>query len=1004
MKTKNLVGKIVWISVSVLLIALFAGVLIGTSIANTYSNAINGYFNLQTFDKVQKKTDDGEEKDLEWYKSSFTDAKGNKDTPALWEYGNNWVADAAAEGATLLWNNENALPLKDAERINLFGIRCGTQGYYYGIEGSSMVATDGNPSMKAACENLDIEVNGKLIELYDREIKKLDYLGNNTKMRGRDNGEVEWSKYTSDITSTFGNYPDAAVVVLGKKTGEFQDAAVSGTNGKDGSYLDLSQAEIDLLSNVIAYKKSGAFEKIVLFLNSDNPISMKNLFPFKNDIDACLWVGCGGRQACTANINLLTGRAAPSGRLVDTYLYDNRSTPAMVNFGKNFIYGDVSKYPNLAKRVEFLNFESNYFVYEESIYVGYRYVETRYEDAVMKKGNASGSVGSTDGGAWSYSKEVAFPFGFGESYCDFEWSDFEAKEVGDNIEVSVTVKNPASSKYSGREVVQVYLQKPYTEYDEENGVEKSAIDFIDFGKTDVLKAGDSQTLKMTVKKSDFKCYDSNGEETYILEKGDYYVTAAKNAHAAVNNILAAKGYTEADGMDENGNASFVKKFEVAKNDFKKYSVSLYTNKKVENQFDDVDVNRYVNAGGNKVTYLTRSDWTGTYPKGASLTLNKFFAQDLIDLNVIDEDIDADDYEFTYGADNDMVLATLRGQDYDNPFWEELLDKLTLDEMVLLCIRGYLSTTPIQSIVAPGTYNYDGPNGLSRTLQNNQALGFPSECVIGATYDKALAKEEGELFGEALLHQQHTQIYAPGVNIHRSAFSGRNGEYYSEDGKLNGVMAAQFTKGVMSKGTHVAVKHLALYDQEAYRHSVGIWANEQSIREIYMLPFEIAVTDGGALGIMSSYNRIGTKWAGGHYGMLTNVLRGEWGFKGYVTSDAFPESTPVVMNYVDSIMAGGDLALTSGETQYVKKYLDSPTIRQRYRESAHRILYVIANSNAMNGVDSDTEIVLRTNWWQYAIVAIDIVVGALMAGAVTMAVLSFVLKPKQKKKEKAVETV
>jgi len=982
-------GKtILWSVLSGFFVLLFVALMIGTDLAFHYMNTINGTLGIKTTQIITKPKDD---EDAEYWKSEFVqkDENGNiiyettangyrhqvYDYNALWEEMNAVNLQIAVEGATFLWKNDS-LPLEKESSISFFGQRSVDWAYVTG--GSASTDVKGAPTLRSVFADAEFSVNRTLWNFYENA----GYKGTMC----RKINEAPWSKVSS-ASSSFKNYSDAAIITLGRSGAENNDLLTAGSDGLDGSYLDISKDEQELVTEVVKLKKNGTFKKVIILLNSDHAFSMKNILPFKADVDACLWVGSAGRNSAQAVCDILSGKANPSGSLPDTYLYDNLKSPVMPNMG-DFTYGNAEKYPEIGQRINWGNRELSYIVYAEGIYSGYRYYETRYEDVVLKRGNA---------GSFKYENEVAYPFGYGESYTSFALSQFKATESGENYKLSVTVTNTGDT--AGKKAVQAYLQKPYTEYDKQNKIEKSAVEFIGFAKTNLIEPGKSETVEITVPKESLKCFDTYGAGTYILEKGDYYLTVACSAHEAVNNVLAEKGKTTADGMTENGDRSFVKKINVSADDFSKYSTSS-TGYEIKERLDMVDIERYKNKGDNSVTYMTRSDWTGTYPKTASLALNDKMAGDLAICKTPVEDENASEYKFEYGKENGLKIVMFRNEEYDSELWNDLLDQMTLEEQVLLNVYGSLSTRPVDSVFLPQTADFDGPMGLRKyTLEGtNNSCCFASAVVQGATMNEKLIERLGEMFGEQMLHADYQVVYAPACNIHRSAFSARNSEYYSEDGVLNGKMAAACIRGGQRKGAILTVKHFALNDQDYNRYAVGVWCNEQAVREVFIKPFEYAVREGETLAVMTSYNRTGVLWSGGNYNLVTEILRNEWGFKGAVFSDAWSSSNVGAMNYIDGLMAGNDIEFTSGTYASLSKYLESPTVKMRLRESAKHVLYALSHSNAMNKLTSDSEIIHTTAWWVYALIAIDTFFGLVLALSVVMLVLAVIKNVRLKKND------
>lgn len=501
--------------------------------------------------------------------------------------------------------------------------------------------------------------------------------------------ECPWELYTDEVKESVNSYGDAAVVVLSRVGGEGADLDYKNVN-----YLALDENEREMMENVAAMKAEGTIKKVIVLLNTANALQVDFLKDNKYGVDACLWIGDVGITGIDAVGEILSGAVNPSGSLVDTYCYNNFSAPAMVNFVP-------VTYDGYAEGVIPKN-ASTYMVYQEGIYVGYKYYETRYEDFVMEQGNA---------GDYDYHADVAFPFGYGLSYTEFQYSDMKVayNKGTDQFEVSVRVTNTGDT-YAGKETVQIYVQSPYTAYDIENGVEKAAVALCGFDKTDMLEPGASQTLKIGVNKRDIASYDAYGCGTYMLDEGDYYFTAATDAHDAVNNILAAKGFQAADGrMDSDGEKALTYKWKNKRQDTTSYAASL-NGTTIENQLSGSDINLSGDLDGQKVTYLSRSDWTGTFPtESVKLALTESLTAKLQDVQY-----DAADYEKVempvLGADNGLKLVDFIGLAYDDPKWEQLLDQLSFDDMVSLIGDSFHWTMPIESVQAPGTRDENGRRG------------------------------------------------------------------------------------------------------------------------------------------------------------------------------------------------------------------------------------------------------------------------------------------------------
>lgn len=850
-----------------------------------------------------------------------------------------WLCEQVeAEGATLLMNKDNTLPLAKGSKVSTFSTS--SVNLVYGGTGSGSIDAATAANLKTALTDSGFKVNETLWDFYlegpGSEYQRFD--GGMFTDEATSIGEAPWSAYTDEVKESVKEYGDAAIVTFSRVGGEGDDLVF-----RDYNYLELSKEEKELLAGLTEMKKAGTVGKIVVLINAANTLQADFLQDPAYDIDACMWIGDVGETGINAVADILAGDVTPSGRLVDTYCYDVYSSPAMVNFGTT-IYADAEKYG--------LDENSMYYIiYQEGIYVGYRYYETRYEDYVMGTGNA---------GNFAYNEDVAYPFGYGLSYTDFEYSNMSVNYNAstDMFEVTLTVTNTGDT-YSGKETVQIYSQSPYTEYDKANGVEKASVTLCGFGKTEVLAPGASETITINVEKRDLASYDAYGAKTYILDEGEYYLIAAKNAHDAVNNALAAKGYTpdSTEGrMDEAGNATLAYKWKQEKFDNTTYATAATTGYEITNQFDHADVNLYEGLE-EKITYLSRNDWEGTYPKEIpTLSANEILAADLAIPQYDPANYEAVEMP-TLGADNGLVLYDMLGLEYDDPKWDLLLDQITFEEMDKQIGDAFHWTMPIESIQAMGTRDENGPQGLTASLMKGQvidAIGFTSEDVMAATFNRNIMAEVGRCIGEDCLAAGVSSLYGPGNNIHRTPFSGRNFEYYSEDGYLSGEISAVEIAGIEKSGVDVLMKHFALNDCEENRLGLGTWANEQSIREIYLKAFQAPVEDYDANGVMTAYARFGTQWAGGNYNLLTNVLRNEWGCTGRIITD---NAVPAYMNFVDCVTAGGTF-MDAMLVKSAKGYENDPVIVSAMREAVHTNLYCIVNSNAMNGVGPDTTVVMH----------------------------------------------
>ena len=855
----------------------------------------------------------------------------------------------------------------------------------YGGTGSGSVDTSKAPNFKQALEDQGIQINSTLWDLYSSDDMMKNYsritpaaisdtLEANTQYAVN---EAPWSKLSS-AESSFADYGDAAIVVFSRSGGEGADlpSGENGTNDSwikgqegDGNYLALSAEEKELLQNLKTLKDNGTFKKIIVLINSSNAIEMDFLNPEicgeDYGIDSAMWIGDVGQTGINGVAQLLAGEATPSGSLVDSYLYDNMANPAIYNFY-------TQAYPNAADYnllTDGPDVQGMYSVYQEGIYLDYRYYETRYEDAVMGTGNA---------GDYNWSTTVAFPFGYGDSYTTFEYSDFNVTESADAFNVTLKVTNTGST-YSGKETVQLYFQSPYTDYDKANGIEKASAELCGFAKTDILAPGASETVNITVDKSELRTYDANNAKTYIVDAGDYYFTAATDAHNAVNNILAAKGYTveNTDGrMTADGDVALTYKWTNAALD----STTCATSENgtaITNLFDEADPNKSSSEPG-EVTWLSRSNWVATFPTqpvvlNATQTLADHLAFTRYDGSK------ADSVEMpTLGADNGLALVSMIGADYDDPQWDTLLDQLTFNEMVNTITLGFHNTAAVESIGKTRTKDENGPQGLTAALTGGaSAMCYTSEDVMAATFNVDLINDVGRCIGEDCLAMGYSGLYGPGINMHRTAYSGRNFEYYASDPFVAGTICAAEVNGIQSKGVYVYLKHVALNDSESSRRGVNTWLNEQAAREIYLEVADKAITDGGAWSVMTGFNRWGATWCGAYDNLLTGFLRGELGMRGMIITDYSGSSK--YMDLADGLIAGSDIWDSPDPTIHTTlapKYENDAYIVTEMRESMHKILYTVANSNAMNGWSSADRLKVITPWWKTALYALDTVLAVL----------------------------
>ena len=871
-----------------------------------------------------------EDASAQYFTSDFESAE------EMTEYGIEICKQVEAEGAALLLNENNALPLAAGSKVSCFS--GSSVNLVYGGTGSGNIDASTADTLKSALEGAGMEVNGSLWDFYNSEEAAPYARFDGDFTSSAKVGEVPWDAYPQEVLDSVASYGDAAIVTFSRVGGEGADLEYADTN-----YLALNEDEKDMMANLASMKADGTIGKIIVLINTANPLQVDFLKNNEYGVDACLWIGDVGISGINAVAEILAGTINPSGSLVDTYCYDNYSAPAMANFVPTTYEGyEEGIIPDNAK---------SYMIYQEGIYVGYKYYETRYEDYVMGTGNA---------GSYAYGDEVAFPFGYGLSYTEFAYSDMEVNynAANDQFEVKVTVTNTGDT-YSGKETVQVYSQSPYTTYDVENKVEKPSVALCGFAKTDILAPGESQDVTVIVEKRDLASFDAYGAGTYILDEGDYYLTVATDAHNAVNNTLAAKGYTTetSEGrMDADGDATLAYKWTQDSFDATTYSTSV-NGTQITAQLTQSDLNLYEENGGQSVTYLTRNDWMGTYPTEITqLALTEQLIKNLQDIQYDPADYEAVEMP-TLGADNGLKLIDMYGKEYDDPDWEKLLDQLTFDEMVSMIGDSFHWTMPMESVQAPGTREENGPQGLTASLLGSdktqlKATAFTSEDVMAATFNVDLMTEVGKVIGNNCLHANIACLYGPGNNIHRTPYGGRNFEYYSEDGFLSGKISQYEVAAIQAKGVDVVMKHFALNDCEQDRIGLGVWLGEQAAREIYLKAFQAPFEYGDANGVMMAYTRWGTQWSGANKGLVTGIMRNEWGSNGKSITD---NVLTTYVNGVDGILAGTSYydAMMPYVTKLLPQYKNDPVIVSAMKEACHHNLYALVNSCGINGLGKDT---------------------------------------------------
>ena len=887
------------------------------------------------------------------------------------------IEQVTDEGTVLLKNEKSALPLAAGARVTLFG-RASYNSVYGGDSGNAQIGNLGNQNInwtfRRGLEEAGFAVNDEMWNFYARR---------NTAYNANPSAEVAPDQLPMGSVS---GYADAGIVVLSRVTGEGGDAP-------DG-YYELTQTELDL---VAAAKE--ACGKVIVIINSPSPIAIHAL---KEDagVGAILQIGGLGALGTVSVGKILAGEVSPSGKLIDTYAASSRSSAAYQSSG-TVAYANADAVSAAATSIGIGAGGTKYTVFSEGIYVGYKYYETRYEDCVLGQGNAASSAGTfMSEGNWNYDEEVDYPFGYGLSYTDFSQEIVDLTVENDVVTATVRVTNEGD--VAGKEVVQLYVQSPYTEYDKENGVEKSAIQLVNFGKTGILQPGASAEVTLKMDLYNIASWDYNKAKTWILDEGSYYFAVGESAHDALNNVLAAKGADVAGDKDlargwENDAFRTLGEYEFTDAGFTTENGLFHNNTETAytNRLDEADLNDLIGAG--TTTYLSRSDWSGTWTEG----LKAVTATE----EMIDQIAFLSDYQkgepvgdtYTYGADTAFNILMAKGKAYDDEVWEDILNQLMVEEMIAMVGKNFGAIDPVLGLNFPGTNDNDGvgsgpcvgyPSSLdtgSTVIEGETKYSaieprmYPSETVEAATFNQQLVYDLGEVMSEDCFYTGMTTLWGPGLNIHRHPYAGRNFEYFSEDSQMTYIMGAQITAGVQSNGVICGPKHFAFNDQETDRYGFAVYTNEQAGRENSLRGFEGAVAVAKAKNVMTSLNRVGCRWMGINTALQNDVLRSEWGFDGYTITD----------NALEPYMCGRSIALGTDKLMLLpgnerndelnkEALLADSTLFAAVRQACHRILYVYVNSKAMNGISADTQIVPVTPWWKTALVNVNVVLGCLVA--------------------------
>ena len=852
------------------------------------------------------------------------------------------VQEIAEEGIVLL-KNDGTLPLAADSNLNVFG--WASTNPCYGGTGSGALS-DAYPtvSLLQGLEDAGFNLNTELSDFYTAYRADRPEVG----MWAQDwtLPEPTADSYTDEMMANAKEFSDTAMVVITRVGGEGADLPtdVSKVTYTDNSteykdfeagehYLQLDRTERDMLDLVCSN-----FDNVIVVYNGANAMELGFINEY-SQIKSAIWCPGTGQSGFEALGEIVAGTVNPSGKTSDTFVADLTATPTWNNFGY-FKYDNMDEYAYTSNNFKTGEEETalpSFVNYVDGIYVGYRFYETAAAEGLI-----------------NYDDTVVYPFGYGLSYTTFTQEMGAISEDNGTISFDVTVTN--TGDVAGKDVVEVYYNPPYTN----GGIEKASANLIQFEKTEVLQPGDSQTITVSFDAEDMASYDTYGNGCYVLEAGDYQISINSDSH----NVIDSQTYTVA-------------------------STVTYDESNPRSTDETAAVNEFAYAEGD-VTYLSRADGFANYADATAAPASMSMSDEakatfLNNSNYNPEDYNNDSDEMpTTGAKNGIKLADLRGVDYDDAQWDSLLDELTISDMdTMIAIGGY-QTSAASSVGKIMTVDCDGPASINNNFTGIGSVGFPSAVMIASTWNKNLALKFGESIGKMADEMEVSGWYAPAMNTHRSAFAGRNFEYYSEDGVLSGYMATNAILGAEEYGVYAYMKHFALNDQETNRtEMLCTWANEQSIREIYLKPFEMSVKEGGAKAVMSSFNYIGTQWAGGTSALCNTVLRDEWGFRGFVLTDYFG-----VYGYMDSdmgIRGGTDCMLVAydTETNHVTD-TTSATGVLAMRQACKNIMYTVVNSRAYDP-ENLTEGLMN---WQIMAIVIDVIFAALIIFLEVLAIKGF----------------
>ena len=843
--------------------------------------------------------------------------------------------EISSEGLVLL-KNDSALPLEKGSKINLFGWSS-TNPLYGGTGSGGLNDSFPTVSLIEGVKNAGFEVNDELVKFYTDFRQTRPTVG----MWGQDwtipEPAIEQYK-EANIFENARKYSDKAIVVIARSGGEgadlprsldpsvedtFVDGGTFGSKGirysdqqddldADKSYLELSNREIAMLNEV-----NRNFRNIIVIINASNPMELGFVNEYEN-ISGVIWCPGAGQTGFNALGKILDGEINPSGKTSDIFVYDLKSTPSYNNFG-NFNYTNMDEF-SVEDRGE--SYKPSFVNYAEGIYVGYRFYETAAKE-----------------GAINYAGHVLYPFGYGLSYTVF------TKEMGEIVandgKISIDVLVTNTGYVAGKEVVQLYYNPPYRN----GGIEKASTNLVGFGKTKLLQPGESETVKITFAVEDMASFDEKIKKAYVLEAGVYEISLQEDSH----NILDTRTFPITDDI-------------------------VYGDTNKRNSDNSVATNRLDDMRGD-FTVLSRKDQFANLSEALKAPENFTLAEDKKAAFLNNSNYDGKNFNIesdempTTNANNNIKLADLRGLDYDDEAWDSLLDKMSFDDMSKLVALGGYQTTALGRIGKVQTVDCDGPSSINNNFTKKGSIGFPATIMLANTFNTEPAHAFGDSIGKMADEMEVSGWYAPAMNTHRSAFAGRNFEYYSEDPLLAGKIASEAVKGAKEHGVYAYIKHFALNDQETNRnYQLMTWADEQTVREIYLRPFEICVKEGNAEAVMSAFNHYGITPASASNEVLNQILRDEWGFRGMVLTDYFGAGGYGYMNADRGIRNGNDFCLTAIDAGYNYVKDKSATSVKALRKASHNILYTTVNSRAY----APENLNLGMMGWQIATIIIDII--------------------------------